>query len=143
MISPEYPLLPPRFVLTSPRATGGPCLHDPRLHALEQELNAGCVDLVGLHDRLVKSTIGPPPLDVVSGFTACSAGTEECIDGVLGLQLLLLQAILPASTKLNQATLTNMLPRSDFALPVNTKRVGGKTKKKVSIKALYGREYCT
>jgi hypothetical protein len=147
-ISPQYPLRPPRVFLSAPKHSSdadgkaGHGHHDPRLHDLEQELNAGCVDLLGLHDRLATSSAAEPS-EYLGSFTASSARVEESMDGILGLQLLLLQSLLPGSLKANRASHSNGFPSSEDVFPVSNRRIGGKNKKKISIQALYGREFCT
>ncbi|CAE7521310.1 unnamed protein product, partial [Symbiodinium microadriaticum] len=149
-VSPEYPLRPPRFALSFRRPPGiGSSYGDIALRALEQELNAGCVDVLELHDRFIDDVRARGLQDSVTPPSAASSDAlEAAMDSTLGLQLSLLLSMLPAIVLsrygMNETSLSMPSAGTEhiYSESSNAARMTGKNRKKVSLALLYGREFC-
>ena len=145
-LSTEYPLRPPRFLLTHRLSDNAAHVVEPGIRALEQELNAGCVDILELHNRYSfrpaeQTGNGAGPLAVTSDSTVL----EESLDGIFGLQMCLLLNVLPAIfiSKIENCTAAvDICEQMSGVVGNAVRRMSAKNRKMVTLAGLYGRDYC-
>lgn len=148
----SYPVKPAQFMLAARRSltpAGSGAYSGSSLRALEQELNAGCLSyldaglweeaLVGTGEMEVVGHSSPSP---PNGPLSNSDLLEESLDGMLGLQLSLLFALLSttATAIYNESVAAAEASEGTSAVVPSVSR-GGRSRRYTTLSTFYGKSF--
>lgn len=136
-ISPEYPLRPPQFILTSriaplssasSKAVGGDFKPGPQLDnalkALESDLNAGCLSLI-LGSALPHGT---------TGISSAIASVEDIMDATISFQMGMLLSLIVVNS------MAGVVPDNDVVAGAVPSKKRGRNRRPAVVQGLYGRQ---